>query len=166
MKQPAFLVSLGGLAFVVSVASIPSFATTSISVCDEPSPIQAEPEIITPTFSAEIRNPQLKRAWVEVEVEGNYSTDNIGRENGYLRKKIDGLSLDPNTKNVIFTKNEGPPVTCATFVKGGMFSGDKLKPTGACKFTTKTKSSHIDDGFRLRNRTFIVVDMNVETPPK
>src|ERR1700722_7546333 len=105
-----------------------SLAKTSILICNMPSPIMAEPEIVTPTLTGDQKNPELKRAWVEIAVEGPEISDNGGRENNYIKKKIEGLSLDSNSRNIIYqASGKTTPITCATFKKGGTFSRDSFQ---------------------------------------
>lgn len=90
-------------------------------------------------------NPELGRAWVEIEVWHNFSENTE-----FHRVQIPGLSYKQDTAQVVFAQDE-KTVVCAEVETGGfwIFKHERIKPTGDCELTRKYVKVPVDDGFSV-----------------
>lgn len=106
-------------------------------------------------------NPELGRAWVNVEL-----TDMRGDDIDYdtHRVLVEGMSMNAEKTAVVMEAN-GRQVDCATVTpKTGRFGRSLLiiNPTGACEFETKIVKRDVDDGFEIKSKTFVQVYLNLK----
>lgn len=90
-------------------------------------------------------NPELGRAWVEIEVWHNFS-----ETTEFHRVQIPGLSYSKDTAQVVFTEDD-KTVVCAEVESGGfwIFKHERINPTGDCELTRKYVKVPVDDGFSV-----------------
>lgn len=102
-------------------------------------------------------NSELGRAWVEVI--GHYSDpDSL---DDVTRVKVEGLSYNQATKQIIFTEN-GSEVVCANIKITRVFKDEVIKPTGACRFEARTIKVKVDDGFEIKTKAYDILDLKIE----
>ncbi len=119
------------------------FAVTAIAVETDPifkAPIGAQDATKSQTFGI---NPELGRAWVEIDVHQN--TSEIS--NTY-RVTVPGLSYDKDSRQVVYDA-EGKKVVCGNVRETGswIFKSQRIEPTGDCELTRRYVKVPIDDGF-------------------
>ncbi|HEY0972967.1 MAG TPA: hypothetical protein VGE57_00575 [Solimonas sp.] len=115
--------------------------------------VAAEP---TPVFTAPIGqeahkskrfaiNPELGRAWVEIDVTHSFSETNESH-----RVAIPGLAYNTDSRKVVYDA-EGKTVVCANVRETGswLFKSQRIEPTGDCELTRKYVKVPIDDGFAV-----------------
>jgi hypothetical protein len=99
-------------------------------------------------------NADLGRAWVNLEIDDAPSdTDSDTYDK---RIKIEGLSYDVDTKEVIYTSENGIVTVCSqTRTRGrGIFRNTRMKNTQACFFEEGKEIKSHDDGFYVTTRKY------------
>jgi hypothetical protein len=106
---------------------------------------------ITPSFDI---NAELGRAWVNLEIDDSPSDPDSDSYD--KRVKVEGLSYDTKTKEIIYTSEDGLVTVCAeTRTRGrGIFRSTRIKNTQACFFEEGKVVSSYDDGFYVRTRKY------------
>ena len=102
-------------------------------------------------------NEEMGRAWVEVAIHSNYSSDDSGPS--YDRVKVPGLSIVGGS---VVLNNEGQQVECAKIRSVGIFRTRVAKATGNCKFTTKVETRIADDGFETRKVRVTILSLETK----
>lgn len=102
-------------------------------------------------------NEEMNRAWIEVAIFSNLSSDDSGPS--YDRVKVTGLSLVGGS---VVLDVEGQQVECAKVRTVGIFRTRVAKATGNCKFTTKVESRISDDGFETRRIRVTVLSLTTK----
>ncbi len=91
-------------------------------------------------------NEEMGRAWVELSVDtGPQSSDSMTTTDTKI--KVPGMSL---VGGQVVLAVDGQQVVCANVRPVGIFHYHVAKPTGNCKFVTKTEKKIVDDGFETR----------------
>jgi hypothetical protein len=111
--------------------------------------------------------PELGRAWVEVEVR----EPGTGEESGStrtLRAKVDGLRYDPVTRTIVFEREEGSgkrsiPCVRVEARKRLWVRYEKQVPTGKCLIQARILEKKVDTGFELRTREVLEVSLEVSS---
>ena len=100
-------------------------------------------------------NPELGRAWVEVEVYGIHADS----DSDFYRVKVDGLSYDSESKEVVWDY-EGQRVVCAKEVTSGrsIFRHTYIKNID-CTFKQSVMTELVDDGFEVVKRKYAVLKL-------
>jgi len=100
-------------------------------------------------------NPELGRAWVEVEVYGSHSDS----DSDYYRVKVDGLSYDAQTKEVVWDY-QGERIVCARETTAGrsIFRYTYIKNID-CDFKLSSVVENVDDGFEVVRRKYAVLKL-------
>jgi hypothetical protein len=94
----------------------------------------------------------LGRAWVDVE---KFDTEFFPSRNT-VNKKVDGLSYDEATKDVVY-QLAGKAIVCA---QASNFLGmTTLRPTGNCPLVVSYEERTVDDGVRPSTQKFAKVTM-------
>jgi len=111
---------------------------------------------INPTFDI---NAELGRAWVNLEIDD--SPSDLDSSSWDERIKVDGLSYDNDTKEIIYTDENGDVAVCAnTRTRGrGIFRNTRLLSTKTCKFKKGTKVKMVDDGYHIRKRVYQTISL-------
>jgi hypothetical protein len=144
---------IGPLVAVVSVA--PPESPGQVLVMDAPvsdAYVNANAEFAV--------NREAGRVWVEAAV------DNGGEgevwDHQTLRSKVDGLSYDALTGDIVYTEGEAR-VLCAKVVKSKFLfiSWSRIKRTGACKLIPRFESIVHDNGFEREKRKHLLVELSV-----
>ncbi len=93
-------------------------------------------------------NRDLGRAWIDVELRPDYTTD---EQPEVVQRGLHGLYYDSARKAVIY-RNGAKDIVCAEDDKNflGMTS---LKETGQCDLQLSSEKRPIDDGFNVHNET-------------
>ncbi len=104
-------------------------------------------------------NKDLGRAWVETIIDTRSNADDSTSVDSY-REKVEGLSFDQNTSEIILDV-EGQRVVCATVrtVGRSIFRHDKIKKTGNCMFSHVKQSAVRDNGFETYRITQVKVSI-------
>ena len=155
------------IAFGLSVCGVPCpsgwvRAAEIVHVLDERASTTDAPTAIMAKFVVNSENRELGRAWVEVEADGGYSDPDQDREEVFLKKAVPGLKFIPRTNEVVYQpKDAAQPVVCGHFSEGGWLKVDAVHPTGNCKFLVKTEKRPYDDGYHVRQKPYVVVDLSI-----
>jgi len=104
-------------------------------------------------------NKELGRAWVvlkKYERKGrghsSYRTENI---------QVPGLSFEPETQSILL-ENESQIIECAKVkTKTIIFPINFIKKTGNCEIDYRFVKKPVDDGYEIRNKTFLQVYLNI-----
>ncbi len=112
---------------------------------------------VAPEFEV---NKDLGRAWVNVVL-----SETTGDSTFYVdnRVKIEGLSYDVASKNIILEKN-GEEIVCGSMYnrRWVLDGGRSIRNSGRCKFSVKHAKKQIDNGFEVYSIRVIQVFLNVE----
>lgn len=105
-------------------------------------------------------NPELGRAWVEIETSSN---DPDGGLSDIERIKIEGLKFDTQT-NAITIDYEGKITTCAELkvVGRSIFRHKVMKMTSSCKFEGRWRKFTYDNGFEIKQTAAYEIFLVVE----
>lgn len=120
--------------------------STANAVAAEPAPIFSAPIGQEASKSKRFAiNPELGRAWVEIDVWHNFSETTESH-----RVAIPGLAYNTDSRQVVYDA-EGKTVVCANVRETGswIFKGHRIEPTGDCELTRKYVKVPIDDGFAV-----------------
>ena len=90
-------------------------------------------------------NPELGRAWVEIQVYHDPT-----ELNETYRVPVPGLRYDKASQQVVY-EAEGRKVVCANVRETGgwIFKNQRVEPTGDCELTRRYAKVPIDDGFAV-----------------
>lgn len=92
-----------------------------------------------------VANPQLKRAWIELNFFDRYQDG--GQDQQTVRIKLPELKYNDETKEA-YLDYQGIITICA-FEKKFLFT-KYLKETGKCFFTKEFFTTEVDDGFYIK----------------
>jgi hypothetical protein len=98
-------------------------------------------------------DPELGRAWIDVEkVDSEFQTTR-----STVNRRVNGLSYDPESKEVIYRAG-GSSVVCG---EATSFLGmTRVRATGNCPLIVSYENRTIDDGTRPSAETFAKVTLN------
>ncbi len=102
-------------------------------------------------------NSELGRAWVVVR--GNFSDPESSSDE--YRIKIEGLSYNTATKQVVYTNGDKTAV-CANIKITRVFKDEVIKQTEACTFTERTVKVQVDDGFEIKTKAYDILDLKID----
>ena len=90
-------------------------------------------------------NPELGRAWVEIEI-----WQNTSETSELHRVLVPGLSYSKEASQIVFNSDR-QSVVCANVRESGfwIFKHERIEPTGDCELTRKYVKVPIDDGFSV-----------------
>jgi hypothetical protein len=146
----------------ILIASTAAFATESVRILDEAAPTIGDPVSVSGRFVVEDKS--AGRAWMEARIISDriVNADN-DPEIVTVDRKIPGLVFDAKTGEVRF-RPEGSKdvITCGTYVEGGIFTHARVKPSGLCNFVSKIEHRDVDDGMRVKKRTYLMIDFVVD----
>ena len=106
-------------------------------------------------------NPEMGRAWVEVEVSSNLSDG--GGSSDVERIKLEGLTFDQQTGEINLDR-DGKITTCAQYKMVGrsIFRSMMIKMTENCKFQGRWRTWSYDNGFEIKQtkqyEIFLIVE--------
>ena len=105
-------------------------------------------------------NADLGRAWVNVITIHEWDEDDDYNDHFV---KVEGLSYNTETKEVVFTDGTSE-VVCATYsTRGrGIFRSTRIRNTGACTFKVIKEYRDVDDGYYVRTKKYDVVLLEIE----
>lgn len=104
-------------------------------------------------------NADLGRAWVNVVTVHEWDEEDDYNDNFI---KVEGLSYNPNTKEVIYTEGNQEVVCAAYSARGrGIFRRTSLRNTNDCKFVVTKETRSVDDGFYVRTKKYEVVSLEI-----
>jgi len=93
-------------------------------------------------------NQELGRAWLVItEIDDSFEeTDE--RE---FRVKLDGLTFNSETKEIIYTDRDSNKIVCARYYhKRGIFGHTGINKTNNCKINKSYEVEEVDDGFYIK----------------
>lgn len=104
-------------------------------------------------------NKELGRAWVETSVHTDFGDDAVPE---VFRIKVEGLSYNAATSKIEILSN-GRIVECASvrMVGRSIFKHERITETGDCKFSSKTFSVMVDDGFEVTKENRYSASMTI-----
>jgi hypothetical protein len=104
-------------------------------------------------------NEDLGRAWVNVLTIHDFD-DDTDEVDHYV--KVDGLSYNQETKEVIYTDGKSE-VVCARYITRGrgIFRNTRLVNTKDCQFVESREVRSVDDGFYVRTKKYDVVSLKI-----
>lgn len=102
-------------------------------------------------------NSELGRAWVVVR--GVFSDPESSSDE--YRIKIEGLSYNKETKQVVYTDGERTAV-CANIKITRILKDQFVKQTEACKFEERTIKARVDDGFEIKTKAYDIFDLKID----
>ena len=100
-------------------------------------------------------NRELGRAWIRIELAEGRDTEGPAPVRT-VRKAVEGLSYDPNTKSVV-ERIGADTIVCAEDVQ--FLWVKSLRATGNCPIRVSTEERIADDGFETRKETVAKVVM-------
>jgi len=100
-------------------------------------------------------NRELGRAWIRIEFAESRNTEGPSPVKA-VRKAVEGLSYDPNTKSVVRRTGAGT-IVCAEDVQFLWLKS--LKTTGNCPIRVFKEERIADDGFETSEQTIVRVEM-------
>jgi len=135
-----------------------------VKVLDQVSPTGGSPYSVSGKFVPNDQNKELGRAWIEVEIVGDYYDADLDREIYKISANVPGLAFNPSANTVTYqSKTAGKPrVICGKFDSGNFFIQSSVKPTGRCQFITKVEKRAVDDGHYIKDKAFVSVEMKIE----
>lgn len=98
-------------------------------------------------------NEELGRAWVELSIYDNFSSDSGP---SYDRVLVPGLSI---VGGQVVLDVQGQQVVCANIKPVGIFRYRLAKATGNCKFVTTIEKRSEDTGFEIRKYSVKVLSI-------
>ena len=105
-------------------------------------------------------NKELGRAWVNVVL-----SEYVGDSSNYFdnRVKIEGLSYNPETKEIVLEK-DGQQIVCGSIYnrRWVIDIGGSVRTTGRCTFSVKKIKVVEDNGFETYKVPMLQVYLNVE----
>lgn len=112
---------------------------------------------ITETFEL---NKDLGRAWINLEVDTSMDPDITPDD---VRVKIEGLTYNTETKEVIYT-SEGKLTVCAfeKTTRWSIFKNTRLVMTEDCEFKQRIITKMVDDGFEIKKRQYLIVELVIK----
>ena len=133
-------IATAALAVGLSLSAVTAAATESAPIFK--APIGSHEASKSKRF---VINPELGRAWVEINVWHDPS-----ELNEFHRVQVPGLSYDREAAQVVFDA-EGQSVVCATVRDEGfwIFKHQRIVPTGDCELTRKYVKVPVDNGFGI-----------------
>jgi hypothetical protein len=144
----------------------PAFAETRVEIGEtvDISNLRVSESGISARFAY---NMDPARSWVEIDLteDDSLNTD-YAPEVHTTRVKVDGLSFDAVSKEIIYQSDTGARVVCAQVVKKGFpFKFNSIRMTKNCKFDISTRTERVvnDDGFFRRFVIRRLVDIDLVT---
>lgn len=128
----------------------------SVIIYDRPAREFGTHSYITPSFSANLKQPELGRAWVNLKI--TYSDSEAPSDDKILR--VEGLAFNAADSVIEFT-HEGRVVVCA-HVSHRRFTGTRIAPTGNCMLELKRVQKEVDHWPYISKVEYIQVFLNVE----
>jgi hypothetical protein len=103
-------------------------------------------------------NADLGRAWVSLDI--NDSPNDSESMSEEKRIKVQGLSYDAQTNEVIYT-SDGRNIVCAVAVTRGrgIFRNTTIKNSKDCSFKTIIETKMVDDGFNVRRQRYQTIQL-------
>jgi len=107
----------------------------------------------------------LSRAWIEVRVQEENSSDDTGPSIQTIRSRVEGLSYDSANAQIVFAGEGSAPVVCAHVVtkKFLWHRYEKQIPTGLCQISAQVAKKRVDNGFELVTREVLTVELIVQS---
>ncbi len=103
-------------------------------------------------------NPEMGRAWVEFT--GSFS-DSESLPDTY-RLKLEGLSFDKETAQIVYTDGDKTVVCADVRVGGSIFKPTRIHPTTSCRFTHVVETKMVDNGYEVKKVSYDVEYLTVE----
>lgn len=105
-------------------------------------------------------NKDLGRAWVNVMTITDYWDEDEDITDNYI--KVEGLSYDKDTQEVVYTEQEATVVCASIRSRGrGIFRHLRMDNTSECSFRIATEFKDVDDGFYVRTKKYDVVYLDI-----
>jgi hypothetical protein len=98
------------------------------------------------------------RAWIDVVLTDSDYPDRVPV---VVRKKVDGLSYDQNSKQVIY-RSGSKKIVCAEDYT--VLGDTSLKESGACRLLVSDQNRKVDDGFRIKKKDVGTVVFEAANP--
>jgi hypothetical protein len=141
------------LVAVTGMAGLARAAEAAESKGGEPVIVYEAPVDEFQTVNAKFdADSDLGRAWVDVE---KFDTEFFPSRNT-VNRKVDGLSYDEATKDVVYQLGAKAVVCAQTSNFLGMTT---LRPTGNCPLVVSYEERSVDDGFRPSTQKFAKITM-------
>lgn len=102
-------------------------------------------------------NKEMGRAWVKLVVTEDVTYSQSPRQ--YFETKVPGLFYEESSRLVVL-EHEGKRFECANVVYGRIL-GQRIKPTGQCRFSHRYVKVPYDDGYRTGTALRLHVFLNV-----
>jgi hypothetical protein len=144
------------LAMVLSLTSVAS----EVTVLELAKQVRAnDHDMVKTKFNV---NEKLGRAWVEVSlIEISDEEYDLADQ---LRLKVNGLTYDMNTQEIVYNNN-GKNVVCAQMQTSRSWLGiktSKLVNTGSCVIGYKNSEESYDDGFYITQRKIMTITLEIK----
>ena len=104
-------------------------------------------------------NREAGRAWVEAAVDNGGDGEVL--EHQTLRTKLEGLSYDARTGEIVYAAN-GSRVVCARVARSRFLfiRWTSIRKLAACKLLSRFESVVEDNGFELEKKKHLVVELS------
>lgn len=126
-------------------------------------PLSAIPADLSATFEANQKEPELGRAWVELEHARASSTEGSDIF-GVYRVNVAGLTYDGKSQRILYRRADAAPIVCAE-VKEERFlwmSMKRMVLTGRCRLDVALEDRVFDTGFYRQPKTHVVVALRTD----
>ena len=144
---------------IMAFFSLNAQAMSNAEVSLDGSKFQTEKPTIDTSFAA---NTELGRAWIVLNMTASTSVngDEASLPGETIKVKVDGLSLDPSSGNIVFGKDQDA-VICATPKKHFLGRNTFYKNTQNCKIQVSLDTKKVDDGFALKKESVANIILDV-----
>lgn len=115
----------------------------------------SQPPSVETRFAAD---KDLGRAWILLTVKDRIAAENNGAPPETVKVRVDGLSFDPATGDIVYEANQHKTV-CAT--QRRIFVKQFYKQTRDCQISVSFDTRKIDDGFNLREERIANIVLDV-----
>jgi hypothetical protein len=138
-----------------------TWASESVEVYNDVCNTLGKPVSVLVRFAVGEGDGAIKHAWVEIEVQTNHNVNaDLDPEVLVIKKKVSGLSYEEKTHQVFFKPDvSAKPIACGELIEGNFFTTTRVKSNGACSFVTKFDQRAVDDGYNVRKKPHLLVDM-------
>lgn len=141
------------IAFSFIAANAHAMSKAEVSL--ESTGFQSKTPSIETSYGAD---KELGRAWIILTLKDKTSSENAGAPTETVEVKMDGLSLDPATGNIVYEKNQEKTV-CA--MQKRFLTKKYFKKSKNCEINVSVETRKVDDGLKLKDKQVANVILDV-----
>lgn len=140
---------------VFSFIAVNAYAKSKTEVSLESTGFQSKTPLIETSYGAD---RELGRAWIVLTLKDKISGENDGAPVETVKVKMDGLTFDPVTGNIVYEKDLEKTV-CATQKR--ILTKKYFKKSKNCQIDVSLETRKVDDGFKLKDKRVANVVLDV-----